>query len=50
MICHRVASIDEPVFRKIDETVGDLRVAVLGEEEAAQRSPEDAKPSPIEIY
>jgi hypothetical protein len=27
-----------------------LRVAVLGEAEAAKRSPEDGKRSPVEIY
>jgi hypothetical protein len=27
-----------------------LRVAVLGEEEAASRSPEDGKRSPVETY
>jgi beta-N-acetylhexosaminidase len=40
----------EGVFRKIDSETWDLRVAVLGEERAKQRGPEDAKPSPVESY
>lgn len=40
----------EAAFRKIDDEIWDLRVAVLGEEAAAQRSPEDGKRSPVEIY
>jgi beta-N-acetylhexosaminidase len=40
----------EAAFRKIDNEIWDLRVAVLGEEAAAQRSPEDGKRSPVEIY
>ncbi|MEP6603666.1 MAG: glycoside hydrolase family 3 N-terminal domain-containing protein [Spartobacteria bacterium] len=40
----------EAAFRKIDNEVWDLRVAVLGEELAAQRSPEDGKRSPVETY
>jgi beta-N-acetylhexosaminidase len=40
----------ESAFKKIDESVWDLRVAVLGEEEAARRSPEDGKRSPVETY
>ena len=30
--------------------IWDLRVAVLGEESAAERSPEDGNRSPVEIY
>jgi beta-N-acetylhexosaminidase len=40
----------EAGFRKIDNEIWDLRVAVLGEERAAQRSPEDGKRSPVEMY
>jgi beta-N-acetylhexosaminidase len=40
----------ESAFRKIDSETWDLRVAVLGEEGAKQRSPEDAKSSPVERY
>ncbi len=40
----------ESEFRKIDDSIWDLRVAVLGEEEAARRSPEDGKRSPVETY
>jgi beta-N-acetylhexosaminidase len=40
----------EAAFRKIDHEIGDLRVAVLGKERAAQRSPEDGKRSPVEMY
>jgi beta-N-acetylhexosaminidase len=40
----------EDAFRKIDNEIWQLRVAVLGEELAAQRSREDGKRSPVEIY
>jgi len=40
----------ESAFKTIDATIWDLRVAVLGEEEAARRSPEDGKRSPVETY
>jgi beta-N-acetylhexosaminidase len=40
----------EAAFHKIDSEIWDLRVAVLGEERAKQRSPEDGKRSPVEIY
>jgi beta-N-acetylhexosaminidase len=40
----------EAKFKKIDGEILDLRVAVLGEEEAAKRSPEDGKRSPVETY
>lgn len=40
----------EERFREIDREIWDLRVAVLGEEEAAKRSPEDGKRSPVELY
>ncbi|HSP44367.1 MAG TPA: glycoside hydrolase family 3 N-terminal domain-containing protein [Chthoniobacterales bacterium] len=40
----------ETRFKAIDSEIWDLRVAVLGEEEAAKRSPEDGKRSPVESY
>jgi beta-N-acetylhexosaminidase len=40
----------EAKFREIDQEIWDLRVAVLGEKEAANRSPEDGKRSPVEMY
>ncbi|MGZ4986359.1 MAG: glycoside hydrolase family 3 N-terminal domain-containing protein, partial [Chthoniobacterales bacterium] len=40
----------EEKFRAIDEEIWALRVAVLGEERAAQRSPEDGARSPVETY
>jgi len=40
----------EAAFRDIDSEIWDLRVAVLGEELARQRSPDDAKRSPVEMY
>src|SRR5881398_3557494 len=40
----------EAAFRKIDNEIWDLRIAVRGEERAKQRSPEDAKRSPVEMY
>jgi hypothetical protein len=40
----------ETAFRKIDNEIWDLRVAVLGKERAAIRTPEDGKRSPVEIY
>jgi len=40
----------EATFRKIDGEVLELRVAVLGEERARERSPEDGKRSPVELY
>jgi beta-N-acetylhexosaminidase len=43
-------AFSEPAFEKIDGSIWDLRVAVLGEEEAARRSPEDGKRSPVETY
>jgi beta-N-acetylhexosaminidase len=46
----RPDEFSEATFRKIDNEIWDLRVAVLGEECAKQRSPEDAKRSPVEIY
>jgi beta-N-acetylhexosaminidase len=40
----------EAKFKEIDAEIWDLRVAVLGEEEARKRSPEDGKRSPVEMY
>ena len=40
----------EPAFRKLDDAIWKLRVAVLGEERAAIRSPENAARSPVERY
>jgi beta-N-acetylhexosaminidase len=40
----------EEEFRRRDAEVWDLRVATLGAEAAAQRSPDDGKRSPVEIY
>lgn len=43
-------AFSEAEFRRRDAEVWDLRVATLGAEQAAQRSPEDGKRSPVEIY
>jgi beta-N-acetylhexosaminidase len=43
-------AFSETRFQEIDREIWDLRVAVLGEEEAAKRSPEDGKRSPVETY
>jgi beta-N-acetylhexosaminidase len=43
-------AFSESRFAEIDREVWDLRVAVLGAEEAAKRSPEDGKRSPVELY
>jgi beta-N-acetylhexosaminidase len=43
-------AFSETRFQEIDREIWDLRVAVLGEEEAARRSPEDGKRSPVEMY
>ncbi len=40
----------EEEFLRRDHEVRDLRAAVLGEEAADQRSPEDGKRSPVEVY
>lgn len=40
----------EAAFHEIDDAIWKLRVAVLGEEGAAARSPEDGKRSPVETY
>jgi beta-N-acetylhexosaminidase len=43
-------AFSESRFQEIDREIWDLRVAVLGDEEAARRSPEDGKRSPVEMY
>jgi len=43
-------AFSQEAFARLDGRVWDLRVDVLGEELAAQRSPEDGKRSPVEIY
>jgi beta-N-acetylhexosaminidase len=40
----------EAAFRKIDSEIWELRVATLGKERAEQRSVEDGRRSPVEIY
>ena len=40
----------ESVFASLNDEIWDLRVAVLGEERAAEQSPEDGKRSPVEQY
>jgi beta-N-acetylhexosaminidase len=40
----------ETAFRKIDDEIQDLRIAVLGEERAVIQIAEDSKPSPVERY
>jgi hypothetical protein len=41
--CAPPTEFSEAVFRKIDNEIWDLRVAVLGQERAKQRSPEDGQ-------
>lgn len=43
-------AFSEDRFQELDAKVGELRVRVLGAERAAQRSPEDGKRSPVELY
>src|ERR1043166_3441324 len=40
----------EAAFREVNSEIWDLRVATLGEERARQRSAEDGKRSPVELY
>jgi beta-N-acetylhexosaminidase len=40
----------EEAFLALDSQVWDLRVSTLGAADAAQRSPEDGKRSPVELY
>jgi len=44
------ANFSEEAFRKTDAEVWELRVEVLGEERAAQRSTEKGSHSPVELY
>ena len=44
------AKFSEETFRAIDDEIWQLRVAVLGEERARERSAEDGKRSPVELY
>lgn len=44
------APFSETRFHELDQQVWNLRVATLGEEKAAQRSPDDGKRSPVEVY
>jgi beta-N-acetylhexosaminidase len=44
------SEFSEAAFRKIDNEIWELRVATLGEERAKQRSTEDGKRSPVEVY
>ena len=46
----RPAPFSEARFHELDQQVWNLRVATLGEEKAAQRSPDDGKRSPVEVY
>ena len=43
-------SFSEEAFRSLDDQVWHLRVAVLGPELAKDRSPDDGKRSPVEVY
>lgn len=43
-------AFSETRFREVDARIDALRVATLGEEAAGQRSPEDGKRSPVELY
>jgi len=43
-------NFSEAVFSGLNDEIWNLRVAVLGEEQAAMRSPEDGKRSPVELY
>ena len=43
-------AFSDEAFKTLDEQVWALRVAVLGAERAAERSPEDGKRSPVELY
>jgi beta-N-acetylhexosaminidase len=43
-------AFSEASFATLNDEIWDLRVAVLGEERARERSPEDGKRSPVETY
>jgi len=44
------AEFSEAAFRKIDDEIWDLRVAVLGEERARQTSSQSVQRSPVEMF
>lgn len=44
------SDFSESEFAGLNREIWDLRVAVLGEERAAEQSPEDGKRSPVELY
>ena len=44
------AEFSEAAFAGLNDEIWELRVAVLGPERAAERSPEDGKRSPVETY
>jgi beta-N-acetylhexosaminidase len=44
------AEFSESSFASLNNEIWDLRVAVMGEERAKERSPEDGKRSPVESY
>jgi beta-N-acetylhexosaminidase len=46
----RPEPFSEARFHEIDQQVWNLRVTTLGPEKAAQRSPDDGKRSPVEVY
>jgi beta-N-acetylhexosaminidase len=43
-------TFSESDFDRLNNAIWNLRVATLGEERAAERSPEDGKRSPVELY
>jgi len=43
-------AFSEAAFLALDSEIWDLRVSTLGAENAAQRSPDDGKRSPVELY
>ena len=45
-----VEPFSEERFRALNQEIWDLRVSTLGPERAVERSPEDGKRSPVEIY
>jgi beta-N-acetylhexosaminidase len=47
---HPPTTFSKSAFRKLDDAIWKLRVAVLGQEAAAIRSPENAARSPVERY
>ena len=43
-------TFSEAAFKNLDDQVWKLRVDTLGEKQAAEKSPEDGKRSPVEVY